>query len=523
MQSTGSISRGKMAPKHNTRECYPTLERTPTHIDRARMTKNVTLVSRELSDVYAETFGDALKSYNAKQAEKGHPERQIGDYLAHVAKDKKLHPAYEFVVQLGNEDAHPDPDTCAAVYRDWLDALRMSNFGEHFAIAQAIVHMDESTPHMHLEVVPVAESKRGLAVQNSMNRAIKQSGCKDYKDMLGRWDAVLTACMKAHGLERVAGDKERQMGGVDIHTYKRTMAALAETRGEVEKARVELGEVTKRAEEKAEDVRQLQAVWLGAKDLVADLDRQVADKTEERDGIQVQIDQTRQQQGREVAKLQGLRDEVAEKRGLAADLKTEILVKTAEKVRISDQIADFSQKAESAAQRLESVQGELGEVESIAQAGLPELAKRAASAGAGERECAARSKNQELRSRLAALEGEGGELEGRVRKLEGERDELAERVRGLGSRLAGLSRRLDAAWRDLVDAAERLRDFVFEQVGGLKWVFDALGLESYEGMQPLADRGYDLESESRGAWAASEELEREGWHEEPPRSRGFSR
>lgn len=519
MQSTGSISRGKMAPKHNTRECYPTLERTPTHIDRARMAKNVTLVSRELSDVYAETFGDALESYNAKQAEKGHPERQIGDYLAHVAKDKKLHPAYEFVVQLGNEDAHPDPDTCAAVYRDWLDVLRMSNFGEHFAIAQAIVHMDESTPHMHLEVVPVAESKRGLAVQNSMNRAIKQSGCKDYKDMLGRWDALLTACMKAHGIERVAGERERQMGGVDIHTYKRTMAALAETRGEVEKARQELGEVTKRAEEKAEDVRQLQALWLGAKDLVADLDRQVADKTEERDGIQVQIDQTRQQQGQEVSKLQGLRDEVAKKQSLAGDLASEILEKTADKVRISAELDDFSEKRVAAERRLESVQGELGEVESIAAASLPELAKRAASAGAGERESAARSKNQELRSRLAALEGEGGELEGRVRKLEGERDELAERVRGLGSRLAGLSRRLDDAWRDLVDAAERLRDFVFEQVGGLKWVFDAIGLTAYEGMAPLAHRGYDLDSECRDARAASAELGRSWEPPEPSHSR----
>lgn len=256
---------------------------------------------------------------------------------------------------------------------------------------------------------------------------------------------------------------------------------------------------------------------------LAEVEGELAQKAEERDAISVQIDQCKDQQVHEVAKLQGLRDEVAEKRSLAADLKTEILVKTAEKVRISDQIADFSQKADDAEHRLECVQGALGEVESIAQAGLPELAKRAASAGAGERECAARSKNQELRSRLAALEGEGGELEGRVRKLEGERDELAERVRGLGSRLAGLSRRLDAAWRDLVDAAERLRDFVFEQVGGLKWVFDALGLTAYEGMAPLADRGYDLESESRGAWAASEELEREGWHEEPPRSRGFGR
>lgn len=256
---------------------------------------------------------------------------------------------------------------------------------------------------------------------------------------------------------------------------------------------------------------------------LAEVEGELARKAEERDGIQVQIDQTRQQQGREVAKLQGLRDEVAEKRGLAADLSAQIEKKTAEKVEIQTQISDFSEKADAAEARLECVQGDLAAVESIAAAGLLELGKLAKGEDAGERECAARSQNQALRARLAALEGEGGELEGRVRKLEGERDELAERVRGLGSRLAGLSRRLDAAWRDLVDAAERLRDFVFEQVGGLKWVFDALGLTAYEGMAPLADRGYDLASESRDMRAASAELEREGWHEEPPRSRWFSR
>ena len=282
--------------------------------------------------------------------------------------------------------------------------------------------------------------------------------------MLEAWDSLLTARMEAHGLERVAGEKERQMGGVDIHTYKRTMAALSETRSEVEKARVE-----------------------------------VAEKSAERDAISVQIDQMTARQVEEGAKLCALQDEVTEKRALAGDLKTEILVKTAEKVRISDQIADFSQKAESAERRLESVQGELGEVESIAQASLPELAKRAASAGAGERECAARSQNQALRARLAALEEE-------KRGLEDEN-------RGLRGRLEGLERRLDDLWARLVDAAETVKDFVFEQVGALKWVFDELGLESHEGMQPLAGRGYDLASESRDMRAASNELGR-SW--EPP-------
>lgn len=222
MQLTGSISRGKTAEKHNTRECYRT--RTPENIDRTRTRTNVVLENRTLEDVYAERFGAAAEAYNARQVEKGHPERQIPDYLAKVRSDKKLQPMYEFVVQVGNIDEQADAATARAIYEDWLVEFR-ERYGGHFAIKQAIIHMDEATPHMHVEIVPVAESKRGLSVQNSLNKAISQCGFSDYKAMLAGWDGVLTAAMAAHGIERVAGDREKQMGGVDIDTYRRTKRA----------------------------------------------------------------------------------------------------------------------------------------------------------------------------------------------------------------------------------------------------------------------------------------------------------
>lgn len=222
MQLTGSISRGKTAEKHNTRECYRT--RTPENIDRTRTRTNVVLENRSLEDVYAERFGAAAEAYNARQVEKGHPERQIPDYLAKVRSDKKLQSMYEFVVQVGNIDEQADAATARAIYEDWLVEFR-ERYGGHFAIKQAIIHMDEATPHMHVEIVPVAESKRGLSVQNSLNKAISQCGFSDYKAMLAGWDGVLTAAMAAHGIERVAGDREKQMGGVDIDTYRRTKRA----------------------------------------------------------------------------------------------------------------------------------------------------------------------------------------------------------------------------------------------------------------------------------------------------------
>lgn len=227
MQSTGSISRGKTAQKHNTRECYQDREHTPDNIDFDRRADNIVLVNRPIEEVYEACFGAAAEAYNAKQVEKGHAERQIPDYLEHVRRDKKLNEMYEFVVQLGNMEEHPDPEVAAAIYREWLDGFS-HRYGAQFCIKQAIIHMDEAVAHMHVEVVPVAESKRGLAVQNSMNKAVKQAGHADYKDMLAGWDEILTEVMEAHGIERVAGDREKQMGGVDINTYKRTKAAERE-------------------------------------------------------------------------------------------------------------------------------------------------------------------------------------------------------------------------------------------------------------------------------------------------------
>lgn len=267
---TGSISKGDTAPKHNTRESYleghePTdlewiaehleeLAKKEPNIDFMKTHKNVVIEDRRIEDVYRECFGAAAEAYSAKQVEKGHPERQIPDYLEHVRRDKKLNEMYEFVVQCGNMDDHLTDEQSVAIYKQWLEDFK-EKYGKQFAVKQAIIHLDEATPHMHVEIVPVAESKRGLSVQNSLNKAVKQAGHDNYKDMLAGWDKVLDTAMKDHGLERVAGDRDKQMGGVDMRTYKRSMevqkqTAEAEARleclqgqiAELEPAAVSLGE-----------------------------------------------------------------------------------------------------------------------------------------------------------------------------------------------------------------------------------------------------------------------------------------
>lgn len=430
-------------------------------------------------------------------------ERRIGQLHTKRAVRHDAVKAMGFVISSNNQLGEEEAVSFLRDAADWM----ANRYGRENVLA-ASIHLDEDTPHLQLWLCPVIHDQETgfdrLSAKDlfTPNRVDKKSKKVISEGTLTKLQKDFYAeVSRNYGFTEPWTVDQRFEDGREYVSQKEYKARRAEERA------IRAREYAERAQRAAEAARDAETAKL------AEVSAAAEKKTAERDGIQVQIDQCKDQQVREMAKLQGLRAEVAKKQGLAADLKTEILVKTAEKVRISDQIADFSQKAESATQRLESVQGDLAAVESIEAAGLVELGKLAAGAGAGGRESAARSQNQALRSRLAALEEEGDGLADRVRKLEGERDELAERVRGLGSRLAGLSRRLDAAWRDLVDAAERLRDFVFEQVGGLKWVFDALGLTAYEGMAPLDARGYDLDSECRDARAASAELGR-SW--EPP-------
>lgn len=319
---TGSISKGDTAPKHNTRESYleghePTdlewiaehleeLSEKEPNIDFMKTHKNVVIENHRIEDVYRECFGAAAEAYSAKQVEKGHPERQIHDYLEHVRKDKKLNEMYEFVVQCGNMDDHLTDEQSIALYKQWLKDFK-EKYGKQFAVKQAIIHLDEATPHMHVEVVPVAESKRGLSVQNSLNKAVKQAGHDNYKDMLAGWDEVLDTAMKDHGLERVAGDRDKQMGGVDMRTYKRSMEVrkqTAEAEARLECLQGQIEELEPAAEGLAESAR---ALWEGRGD--GSREREVGSRIEE---LEQQVRAARERAGeleREVERLGvGVRD-----------------------------------------------------------------------------------------------------------------------------------------------------------------------------------------------------------------------
>lgn len=171
-----SMPQGKGSQLHNRREYEKIGKPIPDNIDSSKTAENITLVDRDIKEAYREIFGEALDKYNAKQKR---ADRKIEDYCDHIKKSKngeKLF--YEDVVQWGSKDDFQNPQTREGAKEalvKYVEGFEERN--PNLKLIGAYIHMDEASPHLHLDYVPVAHGySRGLSTRNSLDRAMKEMG-----------------------------------------------------------------------------------------------------------------------------------------------------------------------------------------------------------------------------------------------------------------------------------------------------------------------------------------------------------
>ena len=123
----------------------------------------------DVKTVYHKEFDEALEEYNKKQTRL---DREIEDYFEHVA-GKEQDMAVEIIVQIGDREFWKQFDDMKSYmklsYQIILDELRKRL--PQFVVANAVVHLDEDSPHMHIVGVPVANGyKKGLRKQLSKRK-----------------------------------------------------------------------------------------------------------------------------------------------------------------------------------------------------------------------------------------------------------------------------------------------------------------------------------------------------------------
>ena len=124
---------------------------------------------QDVKKVYREQFSEAVEEYNKKQTRE---ERKIYDYFEKTVKSNK-DMAVELIFQIGDKefwDKNPDKRRRMDVaFKEILEL--MQKFAPNLVVANAVIHYDEASPHMHVVAVPVAEGfKNGMTKQVSKRK-----------------------------------------------------------------------------------------------------------------------------------------------------------------------------------------------------------------------------------------------------------------------------------------------------------------------------------------------------------------
>ena len=202
MKRTISVMIGKGCLNHNERKFHA------KNTDPERTYLNQTYCNEQIQKVYHELFDDAVKHYNAKQKRS---DRCISDYYRKIRTGKQEKPFHEVIIQIGNKD---DTGVLTENGKITVDALNeyMENFQKrnpYLRVFSAHLHMDEVTPHLHIDFVPFTTgSKRGLGTRVSLKQALAAQGFKGGSRQDTEWNQWIDAekqqlalVMKRHGIE----------------------------------------------------------------------------------------------------------------------------------------------------------------------------------------------------------------------------------------------------------------------------------------------------------------------------------
>lgn len=191
-EHTLSITIGSGDIRHNNRLFRP------SNVDHSRTPDNITLIREDIHEAYHRLFDDSVTKYNDTQKRN---DRKIKNYFDKIYRSKKEKPFYEFIVQVGNQGDQPDQKKCVEILEEFNQMLQKDY--PNMKIFNSVIHVDESTPHLHLDFIPVGEGyKKGLEKRVSMQKALQNLGFSNYADFRNELMQKFEIIAKNHEIER---------------------------------------------------------------------------------------------------------------------------------------------------------------------------------------------------------------------------------------------------------------------------------------------------------------------------------
>lgn len=223
MERTISAMVGKGSVNHNSRKFKA------ENVDGERSYLNIDYCNKPIKKIYYELFDEALKRYNAKQTR---ADRKIENYYEKIRNSKQEKPFHELILQIGDKENMSAESENGQLARQILDEY-YRGFQErnpNLKVFSAHLHMDEATPHLHIDFVPFTTgSKRGLETRVSLKQALAAQGFKggtrgdtEWNQWVSAEKSALAFVMERHGIEwEHKGTHEKHLSVLDYKKQER--------------------------------------------------------------------------------------------------------------------------------------------------------------------------------------------------------------------------------------------------------------------------------------------------------------
>ncbi len=202
-------------------------------------------IVNDVKQVYLDEFEQARIEYNNKQTRE---DRKIGDYFKKVCESQN-DIACEIIIELGDMDFWNDKNEryrfkMVDVYNEQVKEL--IKIVPNFKIANATIHFDEISPHMHIVGIPVtANCTRGMKKQVGKSKLFTKATLTEIQDKMRN------ACIKSYNkfYEVNTRLKEKQKGRnqdinvKDMGDYREIKKQLAKKEQKLEKANTQTREL----------------------------------------------------------------------------------------------------------------------------------------------------------------------------------------------------------------------------------------------------------------------------------------
>lgn len=199
--------------------------------------KGTSSLYKDVEDFYKTEFEEARLEYNNKQTR---DDRKIDDYFKKVSDNSKSDLACEIIIELGDKKFWDTKDLkykhkMTNVYSKQVDDLEL--LMPNFKVCSAIIHYDETSPHMHIVGVPIK--------YNCKTGTSKQVGKTDVftrTSLMQLQDKMRTLCIEEYNkeynldaaLKQKMKGRNRDINVADMTNYQETKELIEKHQKEID-------------------------------------------------------------------------------------------------------------------------------------------------------------------------------------------------------------------------------------------------------------------------------------------------